>query len=81
MESWHATKFGKYDPLFAGIKTNGWSVQFFAVEVGALGYCASTIRSRVAPLGLTRKFVRSSQKTLSSVAVTASFQIWHCRES
>ena len=81
MESWHATKFGKYNPLFSGIKTNGWSVQFFAVEVGALGYCPSTIRSCLARLGLTRKFVRSSQKTLSSVAVTASFQVWHCRES
>ena len=40
MESWHATKFGKYDPVFSGIKTNGWSVHFFPVQVGALGYCA-----------------------------------------
>ena len=42
MESWHATKFGKYDPLCSAIKTNGWSVYFFAVEIGAQGYCAST---------------------------------------
>ena len=44
MESWRATKFGKYDPLCSVIKINSWSVHFFAVEVGAGGYCASTIR-------------------------------------
>ena len=73
MESWHATKFGKYDPVFSGIKTNGWSVHFFPVQVGALGYCASTVRSCLVRLRLTTKFVRSSLKTLSSVAVTAFF--------
>ena len=73
MESWHATKFGKYDPVFSGIKTNGWSVHFSPVQVGALGCCASTVRSCLVRLRLTTKFVRSSLKTLSSVAVTASF--------
>ena len=32
-------------------------------------------------LGLTRKLVRSSLKTLSSAPLTASFQIWLCQES
>ena len=44
MESWHAIKFGKYDPLCPAIKINSWSVHFFAVELRARGYCASTIR-------------------------------------
>ena len=35
MESWHATKFGKYDPICSAIKSIGWSLHFFAVEVGA----------------------------------------------
>ena len=81
VESWHASKFGKYDPLCSAIKTNGWSMHFFAVEVGAQGYCASTIRSYLMRLGLTRELVISSLKTLSSAALTASFQIWTCRES
>ena len=52
MESWHATtKFGKYDPLCSAIKGNGWSIHSFAVEVGACGYCASTIRSCLMGLG------------------------------
>ena len=35
MESWHATKFGKYGHLCSAIKTNRWSIHYFAVEVGA----------------------------------------------
>ena len=35
----HATKFGKYDPLYSEIKANGWSIHFFAVKVGAQGHC------------------------------------------
>ena len=88
IESWQATKFGKYDPICgkydpicSAIKANSWSVNFFAVEVGAREYCASTIRSCLMRLGLTRKLVRSSLKTFSSAALTASFQIWLCRES
>ena len=73
MESWHATKFGKYDPVFSGIKTNRWSVHFFPVRVGALGYCAYTVRSCLLRLRVTTKFVRSSIKTLSSVTLTAYF--------
>ena len=34
MESWHAAKFGKDDPLCSAIKTNSLSVHLFAVEVG-----------------------------------------------
>ena len=45
-------------------KTNGWSVHFSAVEVEALGYCTSTIRSCSMSSSLTRKLVRSSVKTL-----------------
>ena len=59
MESCHATKFGKHDPLCSAIKTNAWSVHFFAMEVGAQRYCASIIRSCLMALGLTKKLLRS----------------------
>ena len=71
----HATKFGKYDPLFSAVKAKGWSKHFFAVKIGAQGYCASTIRSGLMHLDLIRKLMRSSLKTLSCTALTASFQI------
>ena len=80
MESWHDAKFGTYDPLCSAIKTNGCSVHFFAVEVRAWAYCASTIRSFLIRLCLTRKLIRPSLKTLSSAALTASFQVRLCQE-
>ena len=81
MESWHAIKFGKYDPLCSAIEGNGWPIHFFAMEVGVQGYCASTIRSCLMHLSLTKKVLTSSLKTLSSAALSASFQIWLCQES
>ena len=50
-------------------------------NIGASGYCASTIKSCLMHVGLSRKLVRSSLKTPGSAALTASFQIWLCRES
>ena len=73
MESWHAAKFGKYDPLCSAIEINGLPVHFFTVKVGTGEYCASTIRSCLMRLVLTRKLVRSSLKTLSNASLTASF--------
>ena len=82
MESLHAAKFEKYDSFCSAIKAKGWSIHFFAVKIGLLAYCASTIRSCLMHLGLTRKLVKSSPKRFSSaVLLTASFQIWLCLES
>ena len=80
MESWHAAKFGKDDPLCSAIKTNSLSVHFFAVEVGVWAYCASTVISCLVCLGLTRKLLRSL-KTLNGAALTASLEIWLCQQS
>ena len=42
MESWHSTKINKYLALKTTIESNGWSVELFAVEVGARGYCSKS---------------------------------------
>ena len=73
--------FRKYDSLCWAIKSDDWSAHFFAVEGGARGYCASTIRSYLKHLNLTGKLVRSSVKTLSSATLTASSQVWLCWKS
>ena len=36
---------------------NGWSVYFFAVEVGASGYCLTSLKSCLLCLGLPGKLV------------------------
>ena len=40
MESWHSIKLSKYLPLVDVIRRSGWSVDLFAMEVGARGYCS-----------------------------------------
>ena len=65
----------KIFPFCSPIKPNSWSIHFFAMEVRAGGYCASTMRSCLMRLGFTRKLVRYSLKTLGSTALTASFKI------
>ena len=39
MEAWHNAKIKKYMPLKSVIENNGSSVDLFAVEFGAGGYC------------------------------------------
>ena len=43
MESWHSTKINKYLALKVTIESNVWSVELFAVEVGARGYCSNSV--------------------------------------
>ena len=54
---------------------NGWKVSFFAVEVGARGYCAESLLSCLRCLGLASKLCRSTIKNLSSVSLRCSFDI------
>ena len=43
MESWHGAKINKYLALKATIESNGCSVELFAVEVSAKGYCSKSV--------------------------------------
>ena len=79
MEEWHSVKFNKYNPLASAIKCNGWKTYLFPLEVGARGYCSSTVRSCLSRLGLSNKIIRSTLKSLSLVSIRASFQIWLSR--
>ena len=40
MPHWHDKKTQNYYALCSSIRANGWKVHFFAIEVGARGYCA-----------------------------------------
>ena len=81
MEAWHTKKFDKYASLCTDIKHNSWSVHFFAVEVGARGYCSETVRSCLRRLGLSGKLCRDTVKSLSSKSMSCSFEIWMARVS
>ena len=72
MESWHSVKLGKYTPLSTIISSNGWSVDLFAVEVGARGYCAKSLPITLKKLGFGSNLVKSSTKTLGSTSMKSS---------
>ena len=59
MEQWHSKKFLKYDALSQSIIHNGWETHLFPIEVGARGYCGTSIKSCFSRLGFTGKFLRS----------------------
>ena len=75
MEVWYRKKFQKYEPLSTSIKSNGWSVHLFAIEVGARGYCSTTVKSCLCRLGFSGKLLKSTIKKLSLSSLKASFQI------
>ena len=47
MSKWHSNKFQKYLVLIEQIKYSGWVVDFFAVEIGARGYCSTSLLTAV----------------------------------
>ena len=42
VEEWHREKTNRYFALTNKSKENGWIVSFFAIEVGARGYCSKS---------------------------------------
>ena len=81
METWHSRKKDKYVSLCSEIKRNGWATHFFAIEVGARGYCAESVRYCLKRLGFRNKLCRTTLKSLSSASLRSSFYIWLTRNS
>ena len=42
MENWHSQELNKYTLLAKVIEKNGWTVELFAIEVGARGHSSKT---------------------------------------
>ena len=80
IEQWHSEKFVKYDPLSKSMCSNGWETHLFPVEVGARGYCGTSVKSCFSRLGFSGKLLRSFMKSLSLTAMKASYYIWQNRE-
>ena len=75
MEVLHQKKFEKFQLLRSSIKSNGGSVYLFAVEVGAGGYCFTTVRCCLSGLGVSGNFMNSTLKLILS-SLKTSLQIW-----
>ena len=57
MPYWHDTKKENYHALCSTIRSNGWKVSFFAVEVPATPYFAESLLSCLRCLGLPSKLM------------------------
>ena len=58
----------------------GGLFDFFAVEVGARGYCSTSLLNAVHKLGVSPKLQRSLIKESSKTSLTCSFCIWLTRD-
>ena len=81
MESWHSIKLSKYLPLVDVIRRSGWSVDLFAIEVGARGYCSRSVPLCLKKLGFTNKEAFLVSRQLGDTSMKASFCIWLSRDS
>ena len=79
MEAWHNAKVNKYLPLKSVIENNGWSVDLFAVEVGARGYCSRSVLCCFKSLGLRNRTINTTIKQISKRSMECSFCIWLAR--
>ena len=79
MEAWHNFEVNKYMPLKSVIEYNGWSVDLFAVEVGARGHCSWLVLCCFKSLGLRNCTINNTIKQLSECSMECSFCIWLAR--
>ena len=54
---------------------------FYAIEVGARGFCAETVTSCLRSLGFNNKQSKNTLSVLSNTALKCSFEIWLSRNS
>ena len=81
MEAWHNVKVNKYLPLKSVIENNGWSVDLFAVEVIARGYCSRSVLCCFKSLGLGNRTINTTMKQISKCSMECSFCIWLARNN
>ena len=70
-----------YLPLKSVIENNGWSVDLFAVEVGARGYCSRSVLCCFKSLGLRNRIVDATIKQISKCSMECFFCIWLARNN
>ena len=73
-------KYGVSSELQDKIRKNGWDCLCFPVEVGARGYCSTSLRSCLRRLGLGRIRTNKVIKEAGETSLRSSYWIWLGRE-
>ena len=81
MKAWNNAKINKYMPLKSVIENNSWSINLFAVEVGARGYCSRSVLCRFKRLRLKNCTINTTIKQISKCSMECSFCIWLARNN
>ena len=81
MEAWHNAKINKYLPLKSVIENNSWSVDLFAVEVGAKRYCSRSVLCCSKSLGWKNCIMNTTIKQISKCSMECFFCIWLARSN
>ena len=81
MESWRSTKINKFLALKTTVESNGWSVELFAVEVAARGYCSKSVLCCLKKLGFHNTLIRNNIKNFSKSSMKCSFCICLARNN
>ena len=76
----HEYKIAKYEDLCATIRREGFSVNFFAVEVGARGFVAESMHRLLGCLGVSNRQRRAAVQRFIKTAEKASHWLW-CRRN
>ena len=81
MEAWDNAKVNKFELLKSVIENKGCSANLFAVEVGARGFCSSSVLSCFKSLGFKNCTINNIIKQLSKCSMECSFSIWLTRNN
>ena len=77
----HLDKNNKYINLCDLIEANGWICKFFAIEVGARGYCSRSVGTFLKAAGFPPKLSKKLQSDVAFASMKASFKIWLARDN
>lgn len=76
----HSEKLEKYAGLSSDCRAAGWSVYQFAVEIGARGYAAYSLKQCLRKLGADWRTTKKMIKETADSALRCSFWIWLKRD-
>ena len=81
IEFWHTDKSTKYLPLKEEIVSKDWSVDIFAIEVGARGFSSKSVAYTLKRLGYSPKAANKASKDFAAISMRCSFCIWVARNN
>ena len=81
LRTWHERKSAKYDRLCREIAANGWNVQMRAFEVDQIGFVASSTKSLLHLLGLSKSKISLVCRDISGAALNCSYEIFKHRDT